>query len=82
MSGHRDILQTSIQKKPLLEKKKTEPKWSDVGPNDGERLWYRADILHDVSQGVLRKLIIVSIVCITFIIVEIVGGVLANSLAI
>ena len=78
-----DHKHNNLDSVPLVGGKKLpERRYSEIKPGDGEKLWYRTDIMEDVSQGVIRKLVIVSIVCTTFIIVEIVGGVLANSLAI
>jgi hypothetical protein len=58
-------------------KRNSDRKFSDIENMD--RYWYSPDLMHDVSQGVLKKLILVSLVCVTFITVEIIGGVMANS---
>jgi zinc transporter 2 len=72
--GHHGHSHAKVAEAP---KRKADRKFSDIENMD--RYWYSPDLMHDVSQGVLRKLIIVSFVCVTFITVEIIGGVMANS---
>lgn len=49
--------------------------------NEGN-YWYNENLLGDVTKGVKSRLISVGIVCSIFIIIEIIGGVFAGSLAI
>jgi zinc transporter 2 len=72
--GHHGHSHAKVAEAP---KRKADRKFSDIENMD--RYWYSPDLMHDVSQGVLRKLIIVSFVCVTFITVEIIGGIMANS---
>jgi Co/Zn/Cd efflux system component len=75
--GHSHANGHSHAKVAEAPKRNPDRKFSDIENMD--RYWYSPDLMHDVSQGVLRKLIIVSLVCVTFITVEIIGGVMANS---
>ena len=49
---------------------------------ENKKFWFKPSLLEDASKGVLRKLILISLVCVFFIAVEIIGGTIAGSLAI
>ena len=51
-------------------------------PTKDVGIWYKAGMVEDISNSVTRKLVCVSLVCVTFITVEITGGIISNSLAI
>ena len=49
---------------------------------DEDSVWYDPRFVKDVSSGVRRRLVVVTCVCVSFIVVETIGAVLSNSIAI
>jgi zinc transporter 2 len=47
-----------------------------------EELWYNPEVVKDISEGVQRKFLIIIIICSSFIVIEIIGAIMAHSLAI
>lgn len=74
------IINVSVESERELDKQYE--KFTGLQDESGSDIWYDSRLVKDVSKGVLRRLIIVTIVCVSFIIVETIGAILSNSIAI
>lgn len=57
-------------------------RYSSLRIEEDSKIWYDSRLIKDASKGARRRLIIVTSVCLTFIIVETIGAILSNSIAI
>ena len=57
-------------------------KYSYLKIEEDSKIWYDSRLIKDASKGARRRLIIVTSVCLTFIVVETIGAILSNSIAI
>ena len=74
------IINVSVESERELDK---EYEKLNIPQDDNDsNIWYDSRIVKDVSKGILKRLIIVTLVCISFIIVETIGAILSNSIAI
>ena len=55
---------------------------SELRQEENKKFWFKPNLLEDASKGVMRKLMLISGVCICFIVIEIIGGCISGSLAI